>query len=203
LEALVAGLSAPSLLDVEIGFLDLNLRTIVQLPRFINEIEEHYHTFYLIIGIGNIFRFSLLTKSEYMNHCKPRFNLGPILRCSPESIMLLSAALSTKLATVEVLRVTFENENLVPWRRFYQQFPSVKALRTVDTNNACIARTLLQGHEDPDGDLPFLPSLEEIGLGKNPLLTHESEHGRELAAFQPFISARQQAGHPVTVFFSQ
>jgi len=121
--------------------------------------------------------------------------------------MPLSAVLSAKLATVEVLHVTFEKEDakvwehLFPWRRFYQQFPSVKALRTVDTNNACIARTLLQCHGDPDGDLPFLPALEEIGLGKNPLLTYETEHGRELAAFQPFISARQQLGHPVKVSF--
>jgi hypothetical protein len=33
----------------------------------------------------------------------------------------------------------------------------------------------------------FLPALEEVELGNSPLLTHESQHGPELAAFQPFI----------------
>jgi hypothetical protein len=211
LDALVAGLSGPSLLDVSIAFVNPDLSTIVQLPRFINEIEEHYHAFYLTFGNISVdkFRFSLLTKSEYINHCVPRFKLGPIRTCSSESIMPLSAVLSTKLVTVEVLHVTFEKEDakvwehLFPWRRFYQQFPSVKALRTESANVSCVARTLLQGHEAPDGDLAFLPALEEIGLVDNPSLIYASEHGREVAAFQPFVSARQQAGRPVKVFFSR
>jgi hypothetical protein len=103
---------------------------------------------------------------------------------------------------VEELRVTkIAAEDYTLWRRFYQQFPSVKALRTEDTNNYCIARTLLQDHEEPDDGLTFLPALEEIELGKNPSSTHESQYGTELAAFQPFVTARQQAGRPVKVFF--
>jgi hypothetical protein len=43
--------------------------------------------------------------------------------------------------------------------------------------------------------------LEEIELAKNLSLTDESQRELELAAFQPFISERQQAGRPVKVFF--
>jgi hypothetical protein len=43
--------------------------------------------------------------------------------------------------------------------------------------------------------------LEEIELFRDPLVTHESQREPELAAFRPFISARQQAGRPVNVCF--
>ena len=114
-------------------------------------------------------------------------------------------ALSAKLAIVEELRVIFLKaaaEDDIPWRRFYEQFPCVKALRIEGENGAnCIARTLRQDYERSGDVLAFLPTLEEIQLGKNPLLTDESQLGPELAAFQSFVCARQQAGRPVKVLF--
>jgi hypothetical protein len=120
--------------------------------------------------------------------------------------MKFSNTLSTKFATVEELRVSFHGmavkvwENVIPWRRFLQHFPSVKALRTEGANNYRIASTLLQNHEDPDY-LPILPALEQIELGKYTFSTDESQYEPELAAFEPLVSARRQAGCPVKVFF--
>jgi hypothetical protein len=111
---------------------------------------------------------------------------------------------------VEELRITCitfaRTGAAIPWREFLQHFPRLKALRTKGANNYCIARALLQDHGDPDDGLAFLSTLEEIELGKNPLLTDESrlscQCGHELAAFETFVSARQQVGRPVKVFFS-
>jgi hypothetical protein len=208
LGALVAGLSAPSLRDV---FIDFHLKVrlpIVHLPRFISEIEEHCHAVRVTFGrraFRRSFHISLLTQLEYTNHGEPHFNLDLIIGNSTELVMPLIAALSVKLTTVEELCVSFGKagediwENFIPWRRFYQQFPGVKTLRTEGTNSSCIARTLLPDHEVSDDDLAFLPALEAVGLGKNPLLTDEGKRGPELAAFGPFVSARRQAGRPVKV----
>jgi F-box-like len=207
LDGLVAGLSAPSLLDVDIQFFD-DSPHIMHLPRFINEIEERYHAGHATFQEWD-FNFSLQTQSEYTNDSKPRFKLGPVPRHSEVSAIRMNSVLSAKLTTVEELRLTFLRtafnfwENLIPWREFLEHFPRLKALRMEGANNYCIARVLPQDLEEPDDDgLAFLSALEEIELGKNPSLTDESQRGPELAAFEPFVSARQQAGRPVKIFFS-
>ena len=119
--------------------------------------------------------------------------------------MLASGVLSKRLATVEELfvSVTLDQkdnfwENNILWRRFYQQFPSVKTLRTEDTNSAhYIARAL---HRDLI-DLALLSALEEIDLGEKLSTYEKSQRESLLAAFQPFVSARQQVGRPVKVLF--
>ena len=213
-DALAAGLSAPSLRDVNIQFFD-GIPPIVHLPRFICEIEEDYHAFHVVF-CDCCFCLSLQTKSEYINHCKPRFELRRVLGHVPVSIIRMSGVLSTKLATVEELRVTFKSapfdkdwENEIPWREFLQHFPSLKAFRTENALNDRIARTLLRNHGEPNGDLAFLPALEEIELGEDLSFTDDSdsdgderERGAELAAFEPIVSARKQAGCPIKVFFS-
>jgi hypothetical protein len=74
----------------------------------------------------------------------------------------------TRLTAVEALCVTFDGtannllEDYVAWRRFYQQFPSVKALRVEGANSYHFASTLLQDHEEPESGLAFFPALEEI-----------------------------------------
>ena len=180
LEALVAGLSAPSLRDVDIhNYAGIWPHMVVHIPRFLNEIEEHYHVVHVVIQTWGI-DLSLLPQPGCIRHWKPGFKFGTISIHPPESIIRLSAAISTTLATVEELHVTFEGtstdvwEDLIPWRRFLQQLPSVKVLRAEGKNNYCIARILLQGHEDPDDDVAFLPALEEIELEEiqeNPLPT--------------------------------
>lgn len=199
LDALVAGLSAPSLRGVNIKFVDAIWPPIVHLPRFINEIEERYHTVYVAFLELDIC-LSLQDQSEFIGDCDPCLELGSSMRS--ESLMRMSCALSTRLANVEELHVTFDttaDEDDIPWRKFYHQFPSVKMLRTEGAKSIyCIARTLHQNHEEPD-NLTFFPALEEIDLGKKPF--YNSRRRPQLAAFEPFVSARQQAGRPVKVFF--
>ena len=210
LEVLVAGLSATSLLEVDIDFFIAH--SVVHLPRFINEIDEHYRAVHMVFQDRH-FQVSFLTQPEYISQCKPHFQLGSL--DSYPVFLEICDAVSTKLATVEELRVSFEKkfadvtiasiwEELIQWRRLLRKFPCVKALRTEGINNYSIARSLLQDEEEPDDDTDFMPALEEIELGKNLSSTgstDESQRGPELAAFQPFISARQQADHPVRVFF--
>jgi hypothetical protein len=193
LDALVAGLSAPSLRNVDIEFVDTTrtIWPIVHLPRFINEIEERYHAFHMVLQCQD-FRLMLLPES---GHCKLRlhFKSGLHRRHFPDSLMRMSNALSARLSTVEKLRITLKKKptilwvDNIPWRRFLQQFPSVKALRTKGVKKH--ARILVQDREGPNDDLPFLPALEE-------LVIHETriQLGSELATF---LSARQR---PVKLF---
>jgi hypothetical protein len=217
LDALVARLSAPSLKDVDISFSGANstIGTIVHLPRFINGIKKRYHAVHLDLRVWS-FNLSLLTQSEHINHCKPRFKLYQSSRNSDQSfcssLMQLSDALSTKLTDVGDLRVTIVEvaanpwEDNILWRRFLRQFPNVKALRIAGLKSAQIARIFIRDYTEPDDYLPFLPALEEIELPKLPALTHEtrsqlSKCTAELALFEPFVSARKRTGRPVNVFF--
>ncbi|KAF8484017.1 hypothetical protein DFH94DRAFT_820681 [Russula ochroleuca] len=202
LDFLMAGISAPSLRDVNIRFFNEIWPPTVHLPRFINEMEECYHAVHVSFKNGD-FHLSLLTQSECINRCKPCFKLGPFLKCSSESIIQISGALSMKFTTVEELRFAFDVydnvfEIFIAWRRFLQRFPRVKAIRTERANNYSIAHILHQDHGNPD-ELSFLPVLEEIDLGEKPI--DESQYGSQLAAFEPFLSARKQAGRQVNVFF--
>ena len=197
---IVAGLSAPSLKDVDISF--RVEPTVARLSRFIDEIEKHYHVLHVTTQ-GWSYHLSLLTQSEHINDHKPRFNLGAIRTNPPISIIGMSRLLSRRLTMVEELCVMLSDmgvsvwEDSFPWRRFLQQFPGVKTLRIQGANN-CIARALLQDNEEPNDDLVILPALEEIVLDK---VLKECERGPELAVFGPFFSARQQAGRPVKVSF--
>ena len=164
LEALVAGLSAPSLLDVDIDFSIEH--SIVHLHRFINEINEHYHTIHMVFRDWN-FQVSFLTQPEYISQCKPHFQLGSL--DSYPVFLEICDAVSTRLATVQELCVSFEKkiagvtiasiwEDLIPWCRLLRKFPCVKALRTEGINNYSIARSLLQDEEEPDDDTDFMPA---------------------------------------------
>ena len=214
LSALLAGFSAPSLWDVDFSFSDSMLSPIVHLPRFISEMEGHYHIAQVTItaattsGSANGISFSLLTHSEPNSHSKPQFKLHDPGRF-PASIMQMSRALSTRLTTIEELRITFGwlvghsvSDNVVPWLGVFRYFPCVRVLRLESPRYDYMARTLDQGHEERN-DLVLLPALEEIQLCKNLHFTNEIKRAHQLVTFQPFVSAREQAGRPVKVFFRQ
>jgi hypothetical protein len=84
--------------------------------------------------------------------------------------MQLSITLSTRLTTTEELRVAFDKTAStvcsisIPWRGFLQYFTSVKARITMASRVSSIG----------PGNSAVFPVLEEIELGKNPLLTYES-----------------------------
>jgi hypothetical protein len=200
LDAIVAGLSAPFLSELRMKFRAEILSPTVHLPRFIDEVEKQCHS--VDVDFKNqerVLRLSLYTQSgSRWLHSE----LYPGLVPSPESVMRMSGALTTKLATAEKLQVTLVRavaKGVIPWRGFYQLFPSVKMLRTRGTNYSCIARTLLQDPVKDDDVLAFLPALEEIELGSDGQWKIDSRSESELAAFNSFISARQQAGFPVRI----
>jgi len=116
---------------------------------------------------------------------------------------------STKLATAEELVLLFPDTAMVPgWqhefplREFLRQFRSVKVLR-LDPFVPEVALSLQQD----DGEV-LLPLLEEIELSARPISRstkgpdEEYQHraATELAAFEPFVSTREQTGRPVNVF---
>jgi hypothetical protein len=203
LDALIAGISASSLRDVNFQFSDMTLPLTVHLPRFINEIEDHYRAIHMAFQ-GCMFQLSLI-QSENIGHCHLRFMLGLGVLYSQEAMVSITGALSAKLITVEELHVILDridvnvSEDFILWRGFFQQFPNVKALRTEGGNNDCIAGILFQDHQGSDD---VFAALEEIELSNDPSLTDESQRGPELAVIDSFVSARQQAGRPVKLFYS-
>jgi plasmid maintenance system antidote protein VapI len=207
LDILVSGFSAPSIRDVRFEFADKTWRwpPNMHLSRFFNEMDEDYHTVDVACHGPAWFHVSWLSLSEY----KPRFEFFADWRDSGEMVTRMCNALSTKFATVEKLCVTFElnaiyGERFSRWRKFLQHFTRIKALRTGFASCQYLARVLLhQDHEETnDDDLGFLPALEVIELEKSPSSNCVSQHGLELAVFEPFISAHQQKGRPVKVFFT-
>jgi hypothetical protein len=120
--------------------------------------------------------------------------------------MQMSGAIYSKLSTAEELSVVFlddavPDEDIIPWRKFFLQFPSVKVLRMYGTNgttNLYIAGAFHQDHESLN--LAFLPALEKIEFCMGSKYRHpENQCASELAAFEPFVLARQQAGLPVKI----
>ena len=193
LEALAAGLSAPSLRHVNIEFCDAISPPTVHTSRFINEIVEEYYAVHVAFDRDfskQVPRLRLFTHSEYISHCRACFQMGfprfGDYNYSPESIFRMSEILSARLSTVEVLRINFGSaleqslrvgpnlqvDNIIPWRMFLQWFPRVKAIRMEGRNNHPILRILLQNREGPNDRIVFLPALEEIELDAEHWLAH-------------------------------
>ncbi|KAH9978405.1 hypothetical protein BJV74DRAFT_953400 [Russula compacta] len=214
LGALVAGFTAPFLRDVHFIFDDDDdddddKVPILHLPRFLDGVEKLYPSVRMI-SEGDYFRISLLSHSESMNHSTPSFRFSS--PCSPESIMRMSAALSAKLATVEELLMVFIGDSYEIWDDdvsllgFLRHFRSVKVLRVEheDINLLAIARIL---QPDDDSVLDLLPMLEEIEIRVMWDILSETPSQSQpvvftelaMAAFRPFLAARQEAGRPVKI----
>ena len=197
LEAIVPGLSAPALSNAEMELSDQILSPIVHLSRFIDEIKEHWRT--ADVSLGPLCRFSLLDRRIRSLLC---LGFRPEPGKSPKSIMQMRGALSSKLISVEELRIFIAakvaEESDISWHKFYQHFPNVKVIQPEFTDPSCFAGTLLQDLEKHVDDLAYFPALEEI---KVYCYKFGWQCESELAAFEPFISARQRAGRPVKVYF--
>ena len=202
LDALVARILAPFLWDVDIWFIDKilpSISPIVHLPRFIDEIQEHYYAAHLDFQYLEFLGLSLSSAqsdSKCIGGHQPIFTLK-CDGCHPTvSITHLTGALSTRLTIVEELRVSLPEDDVCNdndlWRWLYRQFLSVKVLRTEDADGACrVARTLCQGHGEPV-DFTILPALEEIDLGlEQPTYLNQNESLRLLESFRQSASARQ------------
>ena len=211
LSALVAGFTAPSLQGLHIILDGDDESPIFHLPRFLDDVEKVYHSVQMI-SEGDYFRVSLLTHSETVDCATPSFRFCS--KVSPDSVMGMSAALSAKLATVEELLMVFLTDfyemwdNDTPWRNFLQHFRKVKVLRVELEDVFAIADTL-QMDDEPIPDL--LPMLEEVEItARGDVFPESPPQGQpvmfsepEMAAFRPFLAARQEAGHPVKISRSQ
>jgi hypothetical protein len=197
LDILTMGLEAPSLQDVNICIYSgtLTLPPIPHLPQFINDAGEHYHVVQVVFD-RNYFDFSLLARAEYVGHHSPRFRLHS-RRFSDTNIQnwitAITSMFSAKLSTMEELLVIFKDakEEDFPWRTFLEQFPSVKEFWIQGRNNHRIASVLQHG----EPNFSVLPALERITLCSTSYIADSSQ----LVVFQPFISAREQAGRQVQV----
>ena len=205
LDILVAGFTAPSLQELCIGAIDTTALPVPHLPQFINAIGKAYHSLHLYFRETVVFRIELLTEAEYVGRRMPSFTFYAYH--FPDSMMQTNSAFSAKFATLKELRITFMKsegdttwQDVTPWRRFLQQFCSVKVIRLERGSLHCIADSLKPKHGEPI--LDFLPFLEEIELCVYNIAMPESELAAELAAFQPFVSAREQAGCPIRVYRS-
>jgi hypothetical protein len=196
LDALLAGLAAPSLQAFDIELLDNNMPSFCHLGRFITDIEAEYHAFRLVSLSEGSFCLSLVTRSECLEDLNPHF------RFYSRDIMQIANALSPKLAAVEELLLDYVDKPCAstPWRSFLELFCSIKILRLHRRIAVNIAHSLPQGLGEPEA---VLPSLEEIELRYFRSHVAEDQRRSDLAAFEPFVVTRQQAGIPVKIFWSE
>jgi hypothetical protein len=206
LNALTAVFIVPSLRDVHFSLHDTTSPPVPHIVRFINNIGELFYAFSLYFDSEDCLRLEFLTHSEYVGHHLPRFTLSSRI-LSDELVRQLSSAFPAKLVTVQDLSVVLNDLKpedqkdgmyFIPWRSFLLQFPRLKALHLEGVDKVRVASALDNG----DGPLT-LPALEEIELCSEtrggPL--QGSDALEQAAIFEPFVSARQQAGLPVKVVF--
>jgi len=203
LDTLTKGFVAPSLQDVDISLDDWSqtLPSISHLPKFINDITEHYRAVEVTLK-KQYFHFLLLAHSGCFNHHSPQFKLSSFR--FPDSniqswIMRISNAFSAKFSTMEELFINSlhdndKSEEDISWCTFLEQFPGVKEFRLKGTNFHRIASALHRPHGGLN--LAVLPALERLIVYTD---SFSVESLSKLAVFQSFVSARQQAGRPVKV----
>ena len=205
LNNLISGLSAPSLKDAHFV---LRIRSpLLYLSRLIDDVSEEFRSVGVTLDTEN---FDLLS-STYMGKID-RFKQSFMMRVdSPsDSIKSINSTLSTKLAMAEELALYFPRSHLKEWdsrehvfsmREFLHQFRSVRVLRVF----YCMQEVAFYLQQD-DG-MAVMPALEEIEISTTVLLDSDSERQRReaegMAAFEPFVSARERAGRVVKVSHSK
>jgi hypothetical protein len=208
----VAGLSAPSLQVLAIWFKD-NTSHLSHLSRFPRDIEGHFFAAQVRLSRERI-EINTLTRSSFVDELHHKL----AMRDSGDRRMQSGTALYPKLITVEELVLESPFSKLergppwlaldsLPWRVFVGQLLNVKILRVQRGLIVEVAHFLSQNCEASPSDL--LPALEEIELRLKlrPVyssVTYISDSRREepLANFNPFVTARQQAGRPVRVVWN-
>ncbi|KAF8504881.1 hypothetical protein F5888DRAFT_800475 [Russula emetica] len=200
----MSGLSAPSLQDVR--FVLYNKSPLLYLSRVIDDLREEFRSVSVTFDSDvECFRLLSSTHSGKIDHFKPSFRFN--VDCCQDSIKSINSTPSMKLAMAEELALNFPSSDTTEWehdfslREFLRQFRSVRVLRV----NPFIWEVALSLQKD-DGET-LLPLLEEIELSTPPISRStkgpDEEYERcaaaELAAFEPFVSAREQTGCLVNV----
>jgi len=205
-EHLISGVAIPSLRKLHVS-LDCGHSTF-----HIPHLSELIRNAGIIFSAARIslsqstFNLSLLTPSHFIDDM--RFNIhsdGPFMLAE------ISSELSAMLATVEDVLITLlppaELPDLVPrdvarWRGFLEQLPNVKILRVLHG----LQKHVTNWFRQDDGQLRanIFPSLEGIELHTKHPHIHvlEWERASALEPFEGLVTARQQAGRPVKVYWN-
>jgi len=202
LEALMAGLTAPSLQELRISVYDFRaLSPPTNLTSFIRNSGRQFFSAQINTpGPG----MNLVMSTQSHSTDDPPFK---IIAREMGTVQLMGDLFSETLATVEdvFLASPFSLESLemsiqdiLPSYTFFTPFRSAKILRVSPGIEPKVGAELF-----PD----LLPALEEIELNAtapscSPIRIDEKEVVSVLELFKPFVDARQQAGHPVEVHWN-
>ena len=207
LNNLMSGLSAPSLQDARFELQIMSRSPLLYLSRFIDDVNEEFRSICVTFDF-DCFRLLSSTHSGKTDYLKSSFRFN--VNCYPDSIISINNTPSMKLAKAEELELIFHRWNITEWehifslRKFLRQFRSVRVLRVrVLRVNPFVREVGLYLQQD-DGEA-ILPALEEIELSISHMQTYSEEEcqrhaANELAAFEPFVSARKRAGRIVKVY---
>ena len=202
LEALVAGLAAPSLQHLEAGLIgQFSTFPIPHLCRFISEAECRFIAVRLDFSSQEL-KLSAETSSNLVRD-QP-FKLVIPGHSQAVSLEEMGNRLSQPLSTVEelvvVLLVPWPTPPFSQWHRFFSHIQQVKVVRVPSFLARRIARSLQDG-QVPSLDL--LPALEQIEVDMvmvPSFLSNGSDDDSYATindAFMPFIDARRRAGRPI------
>jgi F-box-like len=213
LEALAAGIAAPFLQDLNIQFQDdpSTVFRLQHLSRFIRDIEGLFFAV-LVESMLSGHRISMLTHSHFPDEPPRRITVEDLVG---SFVWSGPATLYARLTTVEQLffhdqyRYPYQESLLCghghanSWREFFEQLRNVKILRVQRNAMLDVAQFLSQNGGEPPSHL--LPALEEIELRSavpNGARISDKEREDVHSAFDPFITARQQAGCPVRIYWN-
>ena len=199
LNSFMPGLSAPSLRDV--SFVLWTEVPLLHLSRVIDDVRQEFRSISVTYDFDS---FCLLssTYSGRVDHLTPSFSLK--VTGSYYAIKSINNTPSTKLAMAEELTLNFPLPKTTKWERvlplceFLRQFRSVRVLRVFP-----FMRTVGL-HLRQDDEEAILPLLEEIEVSVSHIVgysdeQHQGRVAEALAAFEPFVSARERMGRVVKV----
>jgi hypothetical protein len=205
LNDLMSGLSAPSLQDARFEFY-------IEFPflhysRLIDDVREEFRSVGVTFDVGE-FRLSSWTNLGKIDRFEPSFTFDLFFLPVSNKPIINNSTPSIKLSMAEELALFFPRSNITdletiyPLREFLRQFRSVRVLRL----DPFIREVGLYLQQD-DGEA-ILPLLEEIELSISHLKRcsykdFKRRTAEELAAFEPFVSARERAGRLVKVYHSE
>jgi len=208
LEALMAGLAAPSLQELRISVYPRAISSPTHLTSFIRNSGRRFFSAQLN-PTGREINLVMTTHSHSHSTDDPPFK---IIASRMRSIRLMVVLFSEALATVEdiFLASPFYLESLASpiqdtfhGNTFFTPFCSAKIIRVSPGIEREVGEMFCNEELSPD----LLPALEEIELNATmpsctPIRIDENEVIPLLEPFKPFVDARQRVGHPVKVHWN-
>ncbi|KAH9959144.1 hypothetical protein BGW80DRAFT_1464908 [Lactifluus volemus] len=213
LEAVVAGLAAPSLqtFDISVYGQGCSLR-IPYLSRFIRDVEGSFLSVHVMrTTIGP--RITCMD-SHSLDHVSRKIVVQDVCHWLRDPGGA-PAMLCTKLSTIEhvLFQCSYPDIHLncdswpvvdaSYWLDFFQQLQNVKIVKMQSGDLLDVAQFFMKNGGEPP--FRFLPALEEIELrplDRASALISNDAWEELLSTFSPFVAARQQAGCPVRIFWN-